>query len=377
VGDYSYVAIAERYRAHRPDGLVLGLTASPGAKRQRVDEVVRNLGIAAVESRTAEDEDARDHVKDIDVEWERVALPPELRQAQKLLGAVLRERVRKLQRGGVLVHKKAEHVSKGDVLQAGDLIRKRLARRRAGYLFAAMSNVGVAIQAYHTLELLETQGVEPFRSYLEKLELKEKPGKSDRVFLKDPRVQAAREAVQRVAVSHPKLSRLVEVLRAELDERPDALCIVFAQYRDTIDSILRVLEKEGIAAERFVGQATRGADKGMSQAAQAEALQRFQQGAFRVLVASSVAEEGLHIPQVDLVVFYEPVVSEIRAIQRRGRTGRGRDGRVVVLVARKTRDEAYAHAERRREDKMRALVRGMGDEALEQPEFAVDPEEPA
>jgi Fanconi anemia group M protein len=379
VGDYSYVAIAERYRAQRAPAkpLVLGLTASPGSKRQRVDEVVANLGIEAVESRSAEDEDVRDHVKDIDVEWVKVKLPRDMQTAQKALAKVLRERVVKLQRSGLLVHKPAEAVSKGDVLAAGDLIRKRLARRRMGYLFGAMANAGVAIQAYHTLELLETQGVEPFRHYLQKLELKEKPGKSDRVFLADPRVRLAMEAVEGVERSHPKLDRLVDALQEQFHAQPDSLAIVFAQYRDTIDSILKALDAAGLKAERFVGQASRGADKGMSQAVQAETLRRFKAGEFRILVASSVAEEGLDIPQVDLVVFYEPVVSEIRAIQRRGRTGRGRAGRVVVLVAEKTRDEAYAHAERRREAKMESIVRTMGDEAMEHPEFGVDPEEPA
>ncbi|HEV8361518.1 MAG TPA: helicase-related protein [Candidatus Thermoplasmatota archaeon] len=377
VGDYSYVAIAERYRRQRSQPLVLGLTASPGSKQQRVDEVVAHLGIANVESRSPEDLDVRDHVAEIDVEWVKVKLPKELKQAQKLLTAVLRERVKKLQRSGFIVHKPTEVVSKTDVLQAGDLIRKRLARRRMGYLFGAMSNAGVALQAYHTVELVETQGAAPFLAYLEKLALKEQPGKSDRVFLADPRVQGAREAVEGLEASHPKLKKLVEVLRGQRQEHREGLVLVFAQYRDTIDSILRALAAAGLEAERFVGQASRGADKGMSQAVQQEVLERFRRGEVRILVASSVAEEGLDIPQVDLVVFYEPVVSEIRAIQRRGRTGRGRAGRVVVLVAEKTRDEAYAHAELRRERKMESLVRAMGEPLAEAAEDALDPEEPA
>lgn len=376
VGDYSYVAVAQRYRQQRPSRLVLGLTASPGSQRKRVDEVLRNLGITAVESRTPDDEDVRGHVQGIDVEWARVKLPREMKQAQKLLASLLRDRVKRLQRSGFIVHKKPEHVSKTDVLQAGDAIRKRLAKRRMGFLFGAMSNASVALQAYHCLELLETQGIAPLRAYLDKLQLKEKPGRSDRAFLADRRVGAALEAVEGVERSHPKLARLVDVLRGQLQASPESLAIVFAQYRDTIDSILQVLGEAGLRAERFVGQATRGADKGMSQAVQQAALERFRRGEFRILVASSVAEEGLDIPQVDLVVFYEPVVSEIRAIQRRGRTGRSRAGRVVVLVAEKTRDEAYAFAELRRERKMATIVRGMGEE-LAWPEDAVDPEEPA
>jgi len=51
-------------------------------------------------------------------------------------------------------------------------------------------------------------------------------------------------------------------------------------------------------------------------------------------------------------VFYEPVPSEIRTIQRRGRTGRARAGRMVLLVTRDTRDEAYMYSARRKERKM-------------------------
>ena len=65
------------------------------------------------------------------------------------------------------------------------------------------------------------------------------------------------------------------------------------------------------------------------------------------------------MPSVDLVVFHEPIPSDIRAIQRRGRTGRDSVGRIVVLVTEATRDEAFAHAEASRERKMRGVVRGM------------------
>jgi Fanconi anemia group M protein len=83
-----------------------------------------------------------------------------------------------------------------------------------------------------------------------------------------------------------------------------------------------------------------------------EIIEKFSKGEFNVLVATSVAEEGLDIPSTDLVVFYEPVPSEIRTIQRRGRTGRRRPGRVVVLVTKDTRDEIYYYSARRKEKRM-------------------------
>jgi ERCC4-related helicase len=73
-------------------------------------------------------------------------------------------------------------------------------------------------------------------------------------------------------------------------------------------------------------------------------------------VSSSIGEEGLHVPDVDLVIFFEAVPSEIRSIQRKGRTGRTRPGRVIILLAEGTVDEAYYYSSIRREKFMRSLV---------------------
>ncbi|MEI7961847.1 MAG: ERCC4 domain-containing protein, partial [archaeon] len=74
---------------------------------------------------------------------------------------------------------------------------------------------------------------------------------------------------------------------------------------------------------------------------------------------NSVAEEGLDIPSVDLVVFFEPVPSEIRTIQRRGRTGRFGKGKAIILMAKNTRDEAFYWSSRAKERKMKETLRTM------------------
>ena len=92
---------------------------------------------------------------------------------------------------------------------------------------------------------------------------------------------------------------------------------------------------------------------------------------FNCLVATSVGEEGLDVPKVDLVIFYEPIPSAIRHIQRRGRTGRQEKGRVIVLMAKNTRDEAYRwvahHKERRMYRALRALKTKLSKELYKQP----------
>jgi len=76
-----------------------------------------------------------------------------------------------------------------------------------------------------------------------------------------------------------------------------------------------------------------------------------------------VGEEGIDVPATDMVLFYEPVPSEIRSIQRKGRTGRARRGRVVVLMARGTRDEAYYWISDRKEKTMNKQMRTLSGQA--------------
>ncbi|MCL5068646.1 MAG: hypothetical protein M1368_09895, partial [Thaumarchaeota archaeon] len=141
------------------------------------------------------------------------------------------------------------------------------------------------------------------------------------------------------------------------------------QYRDTIDLIISNLEKKKVKCQRFVGQSKRSEeDRGMSQKVQKEILEKFRTSTeFNVLVSSSIGEEGLHVPDVDLVVFYEAVPSEIRSIQRRGRTGRTMPGRVVVLLSEGTVDEAYFYSALYKENRMKKIV---------QDGIAIDDDEP-
>ncbi|HJJ37210.1 MAG TPA: helicase-related protein, partial [Methanocorpusculum sp.] len=135
--------------------------------------------------------------------------------------------------------------------------------------------------------------------------------------------------------------------------------IVFATYRDGVSMLVDHLTEAGISAKRFVGQASRDTEKGLSQKEQIEAIRQFREGEFPVLVATSVGEEGLDIPSTDLVIFYEAVPSEIRSIQRKGRTGRNATGKIIVLVTRGTTDETYRWVSSTREKQMQKGVKAM------------------
>jgi Fanconi anemia group M protein len=370
VGKYVYVPIAARYTSERPlDGRVLGLTASPGGKDERIEEVVGALGVARIEARSREDPGVTEYVQPVDIEYRWVDLTPAAARIQELLATAAHATARKLQKMGYLRKKPITSLSVKDLiaLRAEIFARPGPMVRRFGPLFHQL----VLLHLHHAQERLETQGLAPFLQYLDRLASKEKPSRGDLAVLKLPEVvQARQEAAASLETtreaSHPKLDALTELVRETLAQPRDhpPRILVFAQYRDTIQTIQSTLELQGWSVGRFVGQATRDAeDRGMNQKEQAQVLGAFRDGRFPILVASSVAEEGLDVPDVDLVVFFESVPSEIRAIQRRGRTGRSSMGRVAVLLTRATRDVRYQVAETRREKAMRRIVRRLSAEA--------------
>jgi Fanconi anemia group M protein len=86
-------------------------------------------------------------------------------------------------------------------------------------------------------------------------------------------------------------------------------------------------------------------------------LDDFRSGAYNVLVATQIGEEGLDIVECDEVIFYDTVPSAIRYIQRRGRTGRKGPGEAIILIAKGTRDEAYYWISQRKEREMASAIR--------------------
>jgi Fanconi anemia group M protein len=359
VRDYSYRELAEKYNSTATAPLLLGLTASPGGSKSKIDEIMRNLSIANVEVRTEEQEDVKPYVEPTEIEIVKVKLPASYEPIVTTLRQIYNEKVSRLRNGGFISR---DRVSKKALLESRGLIIRRLQAAgrtgaEKGYIFGAVINQAQAVMVLHALELIETQGISTLLKYLNRLWTKEGAGKSARSLMKDPRWLMVESHANAIAgEEHPKLSELISIVRQQEAKKPESKIIVFTQYRDTIETIMPTLQSLNFKAERFVGQSDRSDNRGMDQAKQWKVLEDFKNGKFSGLVSSSIGEEGLHVPDVDLVVFYEAVPSEIRSIQRKGRTGRTRPGRVVLLLAENTLDEAYYFSSVARERSMLRLV---------------------
>ncbi|MDY6931352.1 MAG: DEAD/DEAH box helicase [Halobacteriota archaeon] len=361
VGNYAYVFIAEKYMEQSRNPLVLGITASPGSENDKINEVCSNLFIESVEIKTEYEEDVLPYIYEKKIEWKVIDLPEDIKTLKNLMNEILVDRLDRLFKLGFLPYKKKD-ISMKELLLLQKNTQALLSQQRHSKIYKAVSIQAEIFKLKHALDLIETQGVSALEKYFERLknEARSKDGsKATKRLLSEPNIIKVISMLQE-CVEHPKLKIVREILEKQAGNNPGSRVIVFTNFRDTAEMITTSLsDLKGVRAIKFIGQASKYEDKGLSQKKQVEILNKFKAGEYNVLVATSVAEEGLDIPSTDLVLFYEPVPSEIRDIQRKGRTGRGRFGRVIVLITRKTKDEAYYWTSKNKEEKMYKKMRSL------------------
>jgi len=359
--DYAYTYVAKKYMERAPWPIILGTTASPGAERKRVEEICRALFIEQIEYRSEEDVDVVPYINPVQTEWKFVELPEEYLKIKHDLRELINERLSWLRRLGYL-QKNIDYTTRRDLLEVGESLRSKISRSsetNKGPIFSAIVAQSAALTLFHALELLETQGINILAHFMDKIESTNNSKKSYRTIVKHHKFQTLKKNIDESKnIHHPKINLLLDEIKQQFIRKPASRIIVFTQYRDSAKDLVRVLnESLEVRAERFVGQATKDKDIGLSQDEQTEILRDFDSGEINILVATCVAEEGLDIPSVELVIFYEPVPSEIRHIQRKGRTGRKAAGRAIILAAKDTFDIAYVYASKKRVEKMRKITR--------------------
>ncbi|MDK2916450.1 MAG: hypothetical protein PWR25_1007 [Euryarchaeota archaeon] len=358
VGNYAYVFLAGHYCTVAKDPLLLAMTASPGGDPAKVQEVCDNLHIEAVETRVETDPDVRPYIHEREIQYVDVYLPEELQSAIVVLRELVESRLARLAKLNFRVPK-PDKLSMKALNALNAQIQQRI-RTRDPSAFIAASLHAECMKLRHAISLAETQGSEALKLYLGRLGAEgasSSGSKASKRLVVDPAYRSLVEAAAGWKEElHPKASIVRELVRAQLAAHPESRIIVFATYRDTVQTLVDTLTAAGIACERFVGQASRDAERGLSQKEQIASLARFREGEFKCLIATSVGEEGLDVPSTDMVIFYEAVPSEIRSIQRKGRTGRSGSGTIVVLVTKGTSDETFRYVSQNRE---RAMVTGI------------------
>lgn len=361
IGNYDYVWIAKQYQKNSRFPRILALTASPGSNLETISEICKNLYIENIEVRTEEDPDVKPYIQISNIEWIKLDLPEQFKEISKFLHDCLKSKLEKLKNLGLINSFSQKSIPKTELLNLQREIHGKLSRGEKDIsLWQGISLTAESIKVQHAVELLETQSPQILNVYMkniyeesEKTKVKAIKNLANDLNFKSAYIQLGH--LLETNVSSPKLIKLKEIIQQNKEKR----IIIFNQYRDSASLLESELNKiENIKAKLFVGQLKKGLT-GLTQKEQIAIIDDFKKGVYNILISTSVGEEGLDIPAVDLVIFFEPVPSAIRAIQRRGRTGRLQEGKIIILMVKNTRDEISHWVAHHKEKRMNILLKNL------------------
>ncbi len=349
VGNYAYTFIAELYEKQAQNPRSLGLTASPGHDAEHVKRVCENLKLSHIEVRNENSPDVRDYVVAIATDIRYVTLPSEIQVLRDMLIGLLNDYTTRVLNYGYTLPD-SRRLSRKEILKVQTEVRREIGTytKPPPHLYLIIRDLTAALRVVHLIEFVGTQGIGPTQRYVQGM-YEEARNKRSSKGVKDlisrpefMQFESLLQALVAKGYRHPKADALLEIIGEQLSTDLDSRILVFTRFRDTAAEVSQVVEQlDDARVSRFVGQSSKGSDRGFSQKKQIEVLDGFRNNEFNVLVATQVGEEGLDIPECNLVIFYDCVPSVVPYIQRRGRTGRRFPGRVVIFVARGTHDEYY------------------------------------
>uniref|UniRef100_A0A8C9Y6J9 RNA helicase n=1 Tax=Sander lucioperca TaxID=283035 RepID=A0A8C9Y6J9_SANLU len=134
---------------------------------------------------------------------------------------------------------------------------------------------------------------------------------------------------------NPKMGKLENTLLQQFSPNVKSKGILFSKTRKSIhclkDWVLnnKALQEAGIKADFLTGSGN--GSTYMTQNEQADTIRNFRQGTLNLLISTSVAEEGLDIPECNLVVRYGLLTNEIAQQQASGRA-RAKDSKYSVVA---------------------------------------------
>jgi ATP-dependent DNA helicase MPH1 len=360
-GGYAYVEVVKFIRRFNESFRVLALTATPGGTVEAVQKVIDGLDISRCEIRTEQSLDLREYVHTKDVRKEIFDPSEEMEMLFQLYAEAVGPVLGVVNGVNAYWVKDPLKLTTFGCNQAFAEWQKTAGRNAnqgvKGMVFSVMK---LLASIAHPLELLKYYSIRCFHDHMLNFRKETREGKSKSKYRQqiDKSQPFERMMVRLKAwtqdpefVGHPKLEQVrAEVLNHFIDagegvdgKRTSTRVEIFSHYRDSVEEIVKVLSRDSpiVRPHVFVGQSAGKNSEGMSQKKQLEVTKKFKDGDYNVLISTSVGEEGLDIGEVDLIICYDSKSSPIRLLQRMGRTGRKRAGKVIWLQMKgKEQDDA-------------------------------------
>ncbi|XP_076064311.1 FA complementation group M isoform X2 [Oratosquilla oratoria] len=402
-GNHAYCQVVRELSGYGAKFRILALSATPGTDIKSVQQVIQNLQISHIELRSEDSPDIAPYTHARNIEKIVVDLGTELKRIKEYYLAIVRVHVKRLIDWRAVYTRDETTLSKFQILKAREAFRQNPPDSLPRYLYGVVEGeFALCMTLYHALELLQLHGAKSFHSFLKGTLSSDKGNNrargellrnSDFIQLMDyvekkfspeehvnastshgspgldskfssPNSSKAKPGNPYVA-SHPKLEKLRNIILEHFKkfarEDQSTRVMIFSQYRDSVKEITDMLQdyQPQVKAMSFVGQSSvgRGA-RGFSQKEQLKVVKRFREGGYNTLVSTCVGEEGLDIGEVDLIICFDAPKSPIRLVQRMGRTGRKREGSIVVLVTKGKEEQTYNQSQYQKKTIHSALANG-------------------
>ncbi|NXF36647.1 FANCM protein, partial [Nyctibius bracteatus] len=386
LGNHAYCQVVRELSKYTNQFRILALSATPGSDTKAVQQVISNLLIAQIEQCAEGSPEIQPYSHERQVEKIVVPLGEELVEIQNAYIRVLETFAGRLIKIGALVRRDIPSLTKYQIILARDQYRKNPSSQNVGMHQGIIEgDFALCISLYHGYELLLQMGVRSLFIYLCGImdgskgltRTKNELGRNEdfmklyqqlRDMFADTSLASADgnvyksktvfENKKEFIYSHPKLRKLEEIVIQHFKswkkgceattgstsvDTMDTRVMIFSSFRDSVQEIAEMLSRLSpvVRVMTFVGHATGKSTKGFTQKEQLEVVKRFREGGYNTLVSTCVGEEGLDIGEVDLIICFDAQKSPIRLVQRMGRTGRRRQGRIVVILAEGREERTY------------------------------------
>ncbi|CAO2148005.1 unnamed protein product [Urochloa humidicola] len=342
-GNYAYCIAIQELLAARVPLRILALTATPGSKHASIQSVINNLCISELIYYDEEDSLVKPYANTREVQLVTVPFGSDVAQVDNMLLDIMRPRLNRLRDAGVIDHRDYAKWTLFGLLQYKEKFKEapppNIHEVERGEIERSFVSLGSLL---HMRSLLCSHGIQQACQFLED---KLTDG-SLNLMRKSELFWQMKEKMQLVSSqgSTPKIHELIKQVDNYLSENDskDSRIIIFSHFRGSVNEIYCALQNFGdkrIRPVKFIGQSSAGKQlKGQTQKTQQAILQKFRNGVYNVLVATSIGEEGLDIVEVDLVICFDANVSPLRMIQRMGRTGRRHEGKELSGYSKKQKD---------------------------------------
>ncbi|NWZ36098.1 FANCM protein, partial [Brachypodius atriceps] len=383
LGNHAYCQVVRELSKYTNQFRVLALSATPGSDTKAVQQVISNLLIAQIEMCAEDSPEIQPYSHERQVEKIVVPLGEELVGIQNTYIKVLEAFAGRLIKVGVLSRREIPSLTKFQIILARDQYRKNPSAQHAGIHQGIIEgDFALCISLYHGYELLLQMGIRSLFIYLWGImdgskglsRTKNELGRNEDFMELYQQLQdmfsnsavtpesgnvckstTASEKEKEFVYSHPKLKKLEEIVIEHFKSwkqgyeaksegsAGDTRVMIFSSFRDSVQEIAEMLARlrPAVRAMTFVGHSSGKSTKGFTQKEQLEVVRRFREGGYNTLVSTCVGEEGLDIGEVDLIVCFDAQRSPVRLVQRMGRTGRRRHGRIVVILAQGREERMY------------------------------------